>query len=129
MLVIRLQRTGRKNVPTFRLVVTEKQNGPKSGRFIDVVGSYDPRKDGAKNELKKDKIKMWIEKGAQPSDTVRNLLITEGVLEGKKVNVLPKKTPVKKEVGAEEKAPAADSAPVKEEVPKEEPAAEAEVTE
>lgn len=91
--MIRLQRTGRKNEPTFRLVLTDKRNGTSSNKFVDVLGSYDSRR---KDEimLKADKIKEWIGKGAQPSDTVRNMLIEAGIIEGKKVNVLPSKSPV-----------------------------------
>lgn len=96
MLKIRLQRTGRKNDPSFRIVVVEGTEGPRTGNHIDLVGFYnaatkEKRADG-------DKAKQWIAKGAQPSDTVFNLLISEGVLEGKKRNALPKKTPIVKEV-------------------------------
>lgn len=95
MLMIRLQRVGRRNDPQFRVVVTDSQNGPKSGKFIDIVGSHNPQT--KQTELKTDVIKEWISKGAQPSDTIHNLLITKGVISGKKINVLPQKSPPKKE--------------------------------
>lgn len=92
MLKIRLQRVGRKHEPTFRVVLTDSKNSTKSGRFLEVLGSYDPRK---KTEvLEGDRIKEWMGKGAQLSDTLRNLLITHKILSGKKINVLPKKSPV-----------------------------------
>ena len=92
MLKIRLQRVGRKHEPTFRVVLTDSKNSTKSGRFLEVLGSYDPRKNT--EVFQGDKIKEWVGKGAQLSDTLRNLLITHKILDGKKVNVLPKKSPV-----------------------------------
>jgi len=93
MLIIRLQRKGRRNEPTFRVVLTDSKNGPKSGNAIEVLGSYDPRD---KNITKIDgpKVLEWISKGAQVSDTVHNILINQGIIEGKKINVLPKKAPI-----------------------------------
>ncbi|HVS79414.1 MAG TPA: 30S ribosomal protein S16 [Candidatus Paceibacterota bacterium] len=92
MLKIRLQRTGRKHEPTFRLVVTESQNAAKSGKALEVLGSYDARKT---NEIiHTDRVKHWIEKGAKPSDTVHNLLVSKKIIEGRKVNALPKKKPI-----------------------------------
>jgi small subunit ribosomal protein S16 len=113
MLKIRLQRVGKKHEPVFRVVVGNSQNGPKSGKFIEILGSYDPRDKNA-NTLNKAKVSAWIAKGAQVSDTVHNLLVSEKVIDKKKINALPKKTAPKKEVVAEEvKAP---EAPVAEEV-------------
>jgi small subunit ribosomal protein S16 len=103
MLKIRLQRVGKKHEPVFRVVVGNSQNGPKSGKFIEVLGSYDPRSKN-QNTLNKDKVTAWIAKGAQVSDTVHNLLVSEKVIDKKKVNSLPKKTAPKKEVVAEEVA-------------------------
>lgn len=92
MLKIRLQRVGRKHEPVFRIVVTESTRGPKSGNFIEVLGNHDSRhKD--KTQIKDDRVKYWISKGAQVSDTVHNLLITKGIIKGEKINALPKKQP------------------------------------
>ena len=102
MLKIRLQRTGRKHEPTFRLVLTDSKNSTKSGRFKEVLGSYDPR-DKNETTLKSERITHWISVGAQPTDTVHNLLINKGVIKGEKRNVLPKKTPIVKEPTEEEK--------------------------
>jgi len=95
MLTIRLQRVGRKNDPSFRVVVVESKRGPKSGSYLEVVGSYDARVD--RIDLQGERIKEWMGKGAQVSDTVHNLLVTKGFVEGKKRNVLPRKSPPKKE--------------------------------
>lgn len=118
MLKIRLQRTGRKNEPTFRLVLTDSKNSAKSGRFLEVLGNYDSRK-GEKAEFKSDRISHWMSVGAQVSDTVHNLLVDKKIVAGKKLNKLPKKSaPV---VVAEAPAPAPEvkeevKAPVAEEV-------------
>lgn len=91
--MIRLQRVGRKHEPVFRLVLTDSQNSTKSGKFLEILGNYDSRKnDGV--EFNNDKIKYWISKGAQLSITVHNLLINRKVIEGKKINALPRKTPI-----------------------------------
>ena len=105
MLMIRLQRTGRKNEPTYRVILTEKARSPKTGEVIEILGAYDARRDVKEQVFKADRIVYWISKGAQPSDTMHNLLITLGIIKGKKVNALPRKSPIKKE-GTEEAAPA-----------------------
>ncbi|MBS3156904.1 30S ribosomal protein S16 [Candidatus Woesearchaeota archaeon] len=125
--MIRLQRVGRKHEPVFRLVLTDSQNGPKSGRFLEILGSYDTRKEGGV-DFKNDKIKHWISKGAQLSNTVHNLLIERKVIEGKKINALPKKTPTISEKAEEKVAPAPAEANVEApiEAPTEEVSAPAE---
>ncbi len=106
MLKIRLQRVGRKNVPVFRLVLTDSQNSTKSGRYLEVLGHFDAR-DHDKQTLDAERVKHWISVGAQPSDTVHNFLITKKVIEGKKRNVLPRKSPPVKAAAEGEAAPAA----------------------
>lgn len=101
MLKIRLQRVGRKHEPTFRLVLTDSKNSPKSGKYLEVLGSYDPRIDNKIEQFKVEKIKYWINKGAKLSDTIFNFLVDKKVLTGKKVNALPKKKPIVKEKEAE----------------------------
>lgn len=101
MLKIRLQRVGRKHEPVFRLVVVDSHRGPKSGNFIEVLGNFDSRH-GEDAQFKADRIKHWLSQGAKTSDTVHNLLISKKILEGKKINVLPKKNPIKKEGDANE---------------------------
>ncbi|MBI3632902.1 MAG: 30S ribosomal protein S16 [Candidatus Vogelbacteria bacterium] len=92
MLIIRLQRVGRKNDPTFRVVLTDSKNGPKSGKYLEIMGSYDARK--GKAQLVKDRIKYWMSVGAKTSGTMNNILVANKVVAGKKVNVLPKRKKV-----------------------------------
>lgn len=81
MLTIRFARVGRKNRAQFRIVLQQNSVAP-TGRHVAVLGSYDPHQKVA--VLKADKIKEWIGKGAQVSDSVYNLLVKEGVVEGAK---------------------------------------------
>lgn len=132
MLMIRFQRIGRANDPAFRIVVLEKERAAKAGNIVEQLGTYNPRSKAL--TLNEEQVKYWIGKGAQPTDSLRNLLITKGVIEGKKVNVLPKKTPQGKEQtegsAQEAAAPAVEATegtPVPEELPTEaEVASEAE---
>ena len=104
MLRIKLQRVGKKNDPSFRVVVTDKRTGPKSNKHVAQVGHYDAIRKTV--VLNKEEINEWITKGAQPTDTVHNILVKEKVIEGKKRNVLSKKTPIiakKKEEKPEKK--------------------------
>lgn len=99
MLMIRLQRVGRKNQPSFRLVLTDSKNAAKSGKFLEILGSHNYRKEDT--VLKGDRINHWIKMGAQVSDSANNLLVANKIISGKKINVLPKKTvPKKEEVAA-----------------------------
>lgn len=96
MLKIRLQRVGRKHEPVFRLVLTDSKNATRSGKYLENLGSFDVRR-GEKSEFKTDRVKYWLEKGAQPTVTVHNLLIDKKVKSGKKLNALPLKKAIKKE--------------------------------
>lgn len=87
---MRLQRIGRRNEPHFRVVVTDSKNAPKSGKFVEVIGSYNPKLGTVSFDA--DKTKNWLSKGVQPSDTVYNFLVTQKIVEGTKKNVLPKKS-------------------------------------
>jgi len=105
MLKIRLQRTGRKHSPAFRLVLTDSKNSTKSGRFNEVLGSYDPSK--TNEALNADRIKHWISMGAGLTGSVSNLLIKKGLIRGKKThvgmdNVVKAPAPVVEEAPAEE---------------------------
>ena len=97
MLIIRLQRTGRKHEPTFRVVLTDSKNGPKSGKYLKNLGWYDTRIKNKTEQLDIDAIKHWISKGAKLSLTLQNYLISQGVIQGKKANALPRKSPIKKD--------------------------------
>ncbi len=92
--MIRLQRVGRKNEAAFRLVLTDSKNSTKSGKFHEILGTYGIKQD--KVDFKTDRIKHWMGHGAQVSDTVHNMLVKLGTIEGKKKNVLSKKAPTKK---------------------------------
>jgi len=94
MLKIRLQRIGRKNDPSFRAVLTDSKNSTKSGKFLEILGTYNPK--AGEKDLKADRIKYWISQGAKCSDTMHNFLVHDKVIEGKKINVLPKKKPTLK---------------------------------
>lgn len=87
--MVRLQRTGRKNEAQFRLVLTEKQNAAKSGKFQEILGYYNPKLSVFKAEG--ERIKYWVSQGAQVSPTAHNFLVSQNIIEGKKINVLPKK--------------------------------------
>jgi len=109
MLMIRLQRVGRVHEPTFRVVLVDSKRSTKSGQALEVLGNHDTRKAKNNSNVDGDRIKYWISKGAQLSDTMRNLLISKKVITGKKVNALPKKRPIKKELTEEEKKAVADA--------------------
>ncbi len=93
MLMIRLQRIGRKNDASFRVVLTDSKNAAKSGKFKEILGSYNLKT----NEVlfKAERIKYWMGHGAKASETVHNFLISQKLVEGKKKNVLSKKSPTK----------------------------------
>lgn len=79
---IRLRREGRKKIPFYRIVVADSRS-PRDGRFIEVIGQYQPRsKDGALN-IKTDRANHWLDVGALPTDTVRSLLRRAGVLKAR----------------------------------------------
>ena len=99
MLVIRFIRTGKRNQPFFRIVVTDKKNPPRGGKFLEILGFFNPLTKA--KELKKERIKYWLSVGAQPSESVHNLLVSEGVIKGEKIDVFKK--PKKKEEAGEEK--------------------------
>ena len=125
--MMRLQRVGRKNDPSFRIVVVDKRTGPKSNKNIAILGSYNPKL----NHVQFDKTAAaeWLSKGVQPSDTVHNILVGQKVIEAPKKNVLPKKSPIVDEEAlareAEEKAAAEEAAKAAAEAPAEEAATDA----
>ena len=97
MLVIRLFRTGKKNQPSYKIVVTDKRNAVSKGRFVEEVGFYNPLT--KEKKLNAERIQYWISVGAQPSETLHNMLISEKIIEGIKI---PKHNKPKKK---EEKIP------------------------
>lgn len=103
--MIRLQRVARKHIPIFRVVLTDSKNSTKSGKYKEVLGTYNLVTD--EKRVDADRIKYWISMGAQPSGTVHNYLVHERIIPGKKINVLPRRTPIKKKEEAPVKAEAA----------------------
>ena len=83
MLTIRLFRTGKKNQPFFKIVVTDKRRSSTRGRFVEQVGFYNPLT--KEKNLKGDRIKYWVSVGAKPSDTIHNMMVTEKIIDEKKV--------------------------------------------
>jgi small subunit ribosomal protein S16 len=104
MLKIRLFRVGKKNQPSFKIVITDKRKPPRGGRFVEEVGSWNPLT--KEKILKAERIKYWLSVGAKPSDSVYNLLVKEKICEGKKIPVHKKKKEVKKPAEAPTGAPA-----------------------
>ena len=88
MLILRLQRVGRRNNQAFRLVITDSRNSTKSGKFLEILGSYDPRHKGS-FVYKKERVLHWMSQGAQMSDTVHNFFVKEGVITGQKRSKVP----------------------------------------
>jgi small subunit ribosomal protein S16 len=111
MLTIRFFRIGKKNQPSYKIVVTDKKNSPSGGRFTEEVGFYNPIT--KEKSLNGERIKYWISKGAQPSDTAHNIFVKEGIIEGKKISVLKKSKKKKEEVPAEGIKPEASKEEVK----------------
>ncbi len=83
MLAIKLSRVGKKKQPSFRLLVLEKSKDPW-GDYLENVGFYNPKARPKVIQLKAERIKYWLSRGAQPTSTVHNLLVSQGVLEGTK---------------------------------------------
>lgn len=83
--MIRLFRVGKKNQPSFKIVVTQKEKPPRAGRFLEQVGFWNPLT--KQKNLSPDRIKYWLSVGAHPSDTVFNMLVSEKIVEGKKISL------------------------------------------
>ena len=112
MVKIRLKRMGAKKRPFYRLVVADSRS-PRDGRFIELLGFYDPLPNPAKVQIDADKVREWIGKGARPSDAARALLVEQGILA--KVPRAFKPAPQAEAAGAEApvaetEAPAAEAA-------------------
>jgi len=103
MLTIRLNRIGKKNAPSYRVVLIEKTAPPKSGKFLELLGSYNPRL--KEISLKKERIEYWLGQGVKTSDTVHNLLVSNGIIDSPKIKkkFKIKKTEEKTEEKIEEK--------------------------
>lgn len=78
MVRIRLRRIGSKGKPFYRIVVAD-QRAPRNGKYIDLIGTYDPLQDPPEITIDEEKINKWISNGAQPSDSVSSLMKTKGI--------------------------------------------------
>jgi small subunit ribosomal protein S16 len=126
MLIIRLTRKGKKNQPFFRVVVIDKRSSTRGGRSVEDLGYVDPLK--KRKSLNAERIKYWLSKGAQASDTMHNLLVAEKIIEADKVHVskLSKKAKEKMKTTAEAKVAAEEAAKAKAEKDAEDAKAEKE---
>lgn len=102
MLMLRLRRVGKTKQPTYRLIVNEKAQDTH-GRYLEMLGTYNPRTQPRTIKLNTERIQYWISKGAQCSATVRNMLIDEKVITGEKVRA-SKTIPGKKKKAAAAKS-------------------------
>lgn len=126
MLRIRFSRHGKKNHATYRIIVSERAQDTH-GRYIELLGHVNPHTKPSTVDLKEDRITYWISKGAQPSDTVRNLLIEKKVIDGKKIPTgFPKKKEGTEAAASATPAPEAPKTEEKQEEPKPEAAPEPE---
>src|SRR5919108_3086625 len=122
---IRLRREGALNRPYFKVVVADKRS-PRDGKFIEIVGTYDPKKRGMNSTLKLDRVEYWISKGAQPSDTVRSLIKKNKDPEAaaKKMAALEAKKAAKPKTTAPAKSESAAAPPAEPPAPEPAPATE-----
>ncbi|MFH1430405.1 MAG: 30S ribosomal protein S16 [Candidatus Uhrbacteria bacterium] len=122
MLVIRLSRVGKKKQPSYRIVVQEKTQDPWSN-FLENLGHYNPLTHPSTLVVKKERAQYWISKGAQPSDTVWNLFLNDGIVTGEKRNTMSisKKRRIKLDAKATEAAAIIEKKKEKEAAPKAEP--------
>lgn len=79
MVKLRLKRMGAKKQPSYRIVAADSR-APRDGRFIEILGFYNPRTNPVEVKLNEEKILEWLNNGAQPSDTVKNILSKEGIM-------------------------------------------------
>lgn len=106
MLVIRLARHGRKNHPTYRVVLQEKDWAPSS-KVIEILGNVNPHTNPRTIQLKTERVKYWLAKGAEPSATVHNFLVDAGLVTGAKQRVVFGKKAVDPKAAASAATPAA----------------------
>ena len=104
MLTIRLTRKGKKNQPFFRVVVIDKRRSSKGGRAVEDLGFKNPLT--KKVSINKERALYWLKNGAQPSETVHNLFVSEKIIEGEKINLFKISKKKKAEIAITEKAKA-----------------------
>ena len=113
MVKIRLKRMGTTKRPVYRLVVADSRS-PRDGRFIEAIGFYDPLPNPAIVRIDEEKVRVWMKRGARPSDSARSLLVQQGILAATQRRTAPAKpaaqTAAAEAAAATEAAPAADDA-------------------
>ena len=117
-----MSRIGKKKQPSYRLIVCQKQKDPW-GDCLETLGNYNPRTNPKTVEFNVERIKYWLAKGAQPSDTVRNLLISQKMMEGAKAKVSKISRKRAAKIAEKKKAAEGAKAALAEEKPAEQPAA------
>jgi len=129
MLTIRLFHIGKKHSTDFRIVVTDKRNPPRGGRFLEVLGHCNPKL--KKQDFKDERIKFWLKRGAKLSPTCHNLLVGNGILQGKKmkIKISPRKKEKSPEVKKEEEVSKTTSESKPEEKTEKKPEAESKLKE
>lgn len=109
MVKLKLRRQGKKKQPTYRLVAADSHS-PRDGRFIEILGHYNPRTDPPTLVLKEEKIVEWLKKGAKPTESVRQILTTAGIMqraeEAPPRNSAPEKDKEKEKAASPKKAKA-----------------------
>ena len=80
MVKLRSQRFGTHKKPFYRIVATDSRN-PRDGRFIEIIGTYNPLTEPATIKLDEEKVLYWLSQGAKPTDTVKSLLVKENIIE------------------------------------------------
>jgi len=105
LLKIRLRRTGQKHQPSYRIVVADKDS-PRDGRFVEILGHYNPRTEPVTFEVKEERVRHWVSQGAQPTDTVHRLLHSRGLIEAAPPQRVTKPSKVEREAAARAEAEA-----------------------
>ena len=112
MLKIRLRRTGQKHQPSYRIVVADKDS-PRDGRFVEILGHYNPRTEPVTFEVKADRVQHWVSQGAQPTETVHRLLHARGIIETEPPKRVTKPSNAEREAAAKAEADAKAAAEAK----------------
>ena len=112
MLKIRLRRTGQKHQPSYRIVVADKDS-PRDGRFVEILGHYNPRTEPVTFEVKADRVQHWVSQGAQPTETVHRLLHARGIIETEPPKRVTKPSKAEREAAAKAEADAKAAAEAK----------------
>lgn len=114
MLTIKLSRFGKTKQPTYRILVLEKSKDPW-GDYLEMLGHYNPRNKELK--LNVERVKYWMSKGAKPTDSMHNMLVSQGIIEGKKKRVsrlsVERKAKLEKEKGEKAKTAEKPAEPAK----------------